>query len=501
MAEETWHAARLIPTSGISGAVEQERRGTSAVLAVLASVKEFGRTITGRLGAPAGSIETFIEVPFLLNGSRLYPDGLIRVTRGQRTWVALVEVKTGRNELETKQLENYLDIARDQGFNAVLTVSNQISTAPGVHPTQVDKRKCRKIELRHLSWSQVHTLAVMERINRRVSDPDQAWILSELIRYLEHPKSGALDFDDMGTSWVKVRDAIRAGTLRPGDDGAADVASRWEQLVRYVGMQLGRQLGVEVQPALTRRELAEPAIRLQAQTASLVDAARLSGGLRIPNTVGPVEVSADLRSGDVASAVEIDAPSSGRALTRVNWLLRQLKEAPDDLRIDAFTPWARGANQSELLQNLRNNPKLILDDRKREIRSFKLTLARRAGTKRGQGKGSFVDSVLDVSNTFYVDVVQHLKAWSPAPPKVREPATEESAGPESQDALSSTSLSSQDGSTDDLDGQPSSRQTASDADGVAATPAAPSSKLSGSYPEPRLNESQPSSSSPPEVHG
>ena len=35
MAEESWHEARLIPTSGINGAEEQERRATSALLAVL----------------------------------------------------------------------------------------------------------------------------------------------------------------------------------------------------------------------------------------------------------------------------------------------------------------------------------------------------------------------------------------------------------------------------------------------------------------------------------
>lgn len=64
MAEETWHAARLIPTSGISGPEEQERRATSALLAVMSAVKEFGRAVTIPLGAPAGALETFIEVPF-----------------------------------------------------------------------------------------------------------------------------------------------------------------------------------------------------------------------------------------------------------------------------------------------------------------------------------------------------------------------------------------------------------------------------------------------------
>ena len=66
MDDADWEVARLIPVSGINGADEQERRGSSALLAVLASVKEFGRAITVPLGAPAGAIETFIEVPFQL---------------------------------------------------------------------------------------------------------------------------------------------------------------------------------------------------------------------------------------------------------------------------------------------------------------------------------------------------------------------------------------------------------------------------------------------------
>ena len=41
MAEESWHEARLIPTSGINGAEEQERRATSALLAVLSAVIGF----------------------------------------------------------------------------------------------------------------------------------------------------------------------------------------------------------------------------------------------------------------------------------------------------------------------------------------------------------------------------------------------------------------------------------------------------------------------------
>jgi hypothetical protein len=131
MSEETWHQARLIPTSGISGAEEQERRATSALLAVMSAVREFGRGLTQPLGAPAGTIEIFIEVPVVWAEKKYLPDGLIRVTRGQKSWTSLVEVKTGTNELATDQLETYLDVAREQGFDALVTISNETPVGGG----------------------------------------------------------------------------------------------------------------------------------------------------------------------------------------------------------------------------------------------------------------------------------------------------------------------------------------------------------------------------------
>lgn len=177
MAEENWHQARLIPTSGISGADEQERRATSALLAVMSSVKEFGRAITKDCGAITGRLDAYIEVPFDLAGKRVFPDGLVRVTRCTRTWTALVEVKTGTNELKAEQLEDYLDVAREQGFDALLSISNEIPPIAGQHPTRIDKRKLRKVEIHHLSWSQVLCEAVMQKEHRGVADADQKWIL------------------------------------------------------------------------------------------------------------------------------------------------------------------------------------------------------------------------------------------------------------------------------------------------------------------------------------
>ncbi len=71
------------------------------------------------------------------------------------------------------------------------------------------------------------------KVHRGVEDPEQAWILGELIRYLEHPASGAMAFEDMGPNWVAVRDAAREGTLRKTGDDVRDIVQRWDQLMRF----------------------------------------------------------------------------------------------------------------------------------------------------------------------------------------------------------------------------------------------------------------------------
>src|SRR3954463_14874199 len=92
-----WHPARLIPTVGIRGQEEQEKRATSCLLAVMHAVPEFGHALLNELGAPKSPIiETFAEVRFKdPAGKVVIPDGAIVCQRGKKRWTCLVEVKTG----------------------------------------------------------------------------------------------------------------------------------------------------------------------------------------------------------------------------------------------------------------------------------------------------------------------------------------------------------------------------------------------------------------------
>jgi hypothetical protein len=80
MDDSKWQRARLIPISGIGGPDERERRASSALLAVLGAVREFNRALLRPLGAPAGAVTTYTEVPFQLSdGRKLRVDGVVAV--------------------------------------------------------------------------------------------------------------------------------------------------------------------------------------------------------------------------------------------------------------------------------------------------------------------------------------------------------------------------------------------------------------------------------------
>lgn len=414
----SWETARLIPVSGIRNAEEQERRATSALLAVLTAVDEFGITLVKPYGAPKGRLQAFIEVPFeLADGRNVRPDGLIQVVRGKRSWSALIEVKTGSNDLKREQIEAYLDVAKEQEIDCVITISNQIARIPGEHPVEVDKRKLRKVELHHLSWSRVLTEAVLQKSHHGVSDPDQAWILDELIRYLQHPNAGSIDFCDMGEHWVGIRDAVKHGTLRRADKNAVEVAGKWEELVSFVVLRFGRKLGADVQETLTTKERKDIGIRISNIVDTMVTKGVVSGIIRIPNTVSDITFTADLRSQQVITSVLLNAPKTGRAATRINWLLRQLKSTSPDVRLDCWGIRSR-SSMSDLLGNVRTNQTLLVPVDNREIGSFMVSMSRPMGLKRASGKRSFVDSVLSTLDDFYGDVVQHLREWQPAAPKL-----------------------------------------------------------------------------------
>ena len=416
--EQAWEPARLIPVTGIGGATEQEGRATSALLAVLHIVPSFSKAILRYFRAPAGHVTSFREVSLEdTDGANHRPDGAIVVTRGKTKWVCLVEVKTAGNNLEVDQVNRYLALAKQHKFDALLTISNQLVSSPEYSPVKVAKKSLGSVTLRHLSWLRILTEAVNEYEHHGVDDPEQAWILGQLIDYLGHGRSGAGGFEGMGSSWVTVRDAAKLGTLTSRDPGVREVVQDWQQFTEFLCLGLRQTLGSNIQPVYPRNSSASD--RLTEAVQLLGKHQRLEATVKVPDAVGLINVVADLESRLVTTSVRVAAPKEGYPKTRINWLLRQLKDAPDDLRITVSFPRVR-TKTSLLISDARAEPAQLLlrGDQKKPPISFDIALVRGMGRKRGKTRGSFVAATRDQVTDFYRDAVQNVQVWAPKAPKL-----------------------------------------------------------------------------------
>ena len=353
------------------------------------------------------------------NGKSVIPDGAIVCRRGKKTWTCLVEVKTGSAKLKDEQVAAYLDIAKANGLDGVLTISTQITANSSESPCSIDGRKLRgSLSLWHFSWWRVLTEAVVQQRYRGISDPDQEWILRELIHYLSSEASGAVGFEDMGDQWVTARKSAHEGLLRASDPAAHDVAERWEQFTNYLCLSLSQELGASVTAPRPRGQTS-PA-RLEEVVKQLASDGALSSTLRIPDAVGPLTIRSDLRSRQTFVTIAVDAPREKRPKTSIGWLLRQLREASDDLLIEVAYPNARATTAAKLGEIREDATRLLYPpDPKRSPREFTITRTRPMGQKRGRAEGSFVRETSAQTVAFYRDIVQNLKAWQAPAPKLR----------------------------------------------------------------------------------
>ena len=432
--------ARLIPVSGIKGQIEAEDRATSALLAVLTIVRPFSTTLLGSVGATrakSARVEAFLQPIIEVDGGTVRPDGLIRISIGKRVaYKALVEVKTGKAKLDAEQINAYLDAARGAGLDAILTISNEIAPAPGVHPTEgLSVRSNSKVAVHHLSWMLIMSDAVKEHSHRGVDDPEQAWILEELIRYLSHPKSGVLDFADMGSNWIGIRDAVVVDSLARNSPEAVEICQRWDQLLRVTALRLGTEIGSDVTEVIPRAHQKNPKLRNKGFVQTLYSDGTLSGILRVPDTASDITVTADLRTSRVIVSASLTAPNDRTPRASVVWLTRQLKATDGSLLVDTY---ARNAKHpvTASLEQLREDPNVALGPNKQVPARFQL----RYSAPMGQGRRStrktkgFIDSVLDTVIGFYGDALQHLKPFVPKAPAIDRRKVPTGASPPPEDA-------------------------------------------------------------------
>ncbi|MCX4987270.1 MULTISPECIES: TerD family protein [unclassified Streptomyces] len=407
---ESWKDARLFPASALKSDRERETRATSVLLSVMAQVPEFGRRLTAAFGAPAGRMETFTEVTLPHGDTPRRPDGVIRVERAGKLWTALIETKTNGSALKAEQVQAYMDIAARRGYEAVITLSNDVALegSPLVE-VKIDKRRKHKVALWHLSWAEVAHQAQLLIRHEGVGNAAHAWLLQELLHYLRHENSGCHGFQNMGPAWVPVRNGIDDETLCQGDSRALEVVESWERLIRQVCLRLGGELGQKVLPVQRTRRGADPKALRGRLADQLCLEGRLHSELRIEGTPGVLAISADLRTGKLRTSIEIPAPEQGYPLSWAKRLVRRLAEAPADLHVETLVE-GEAAGPRGTLERLRPEPADMLPkEPASQITGFRLSLLKSMGSTRGNAESGFIRSVDDAVNRFYTGVVVGLE--------------------------------------------------------------------------------------------
>ncbi|MEG9549887.1 MULTISPECIES: TerD family protein [Streptomyces griseus group] len=407
---ESWRSARLFPVSALKSDRERETRATSVVLSVMAQVPEFGRRLTAGFGAPAGRMETYTEVTLPHGESPRRPDGVVRVERAGKLWTALVETKTNGNALKPDQVQAYMDIAARRGYEAVITLSNDVALegSPLVD-VRIDRRRKHKVALWHLSWAEVVHQAQMLIRHEGVGNAAHAWLLQELLLYLQHENSGCHGFQNMGAAWVPVRRGIDDETLCQGDARALEVIENWERLVRQVCLRLGGELGQKVLPVQRARRGSDPGARRAELADHLCEQGRLNAEIRIEGTPGVLAITADLRTAKLRTSIEVPAEETGYPLTRAKRLVRRLAEAPADLHIETLVD-GQGPGPRGTLERLRPEPADLLPKDGAQITGFRLSLFKGMGNGRGSAETGFIRSVDEAVDRFHAQVVAHVEA-------------------------------------------------------------------------------------------
>lgn len=115
-----------------------------------------------------------------------------------------------------------------------------------------------------------------------------------------------------------------------------DVVERWDAFLRKVALRLRAKMGVDVNLRMPRAEQKDPATRIKNLHCTAIKAGELPGVYRIPDAAGDLSVAVLLAPRSMQYSVDVDAPTEGKATTRIKWMLRQLisPEVPEDLLVE-----------------------------------------------------------------------------------------------------------------------------------------------------------------------
>ena len=415
--------ARLIPSFKLGDEVGL----ASVLLSSVRMIREFRRMIISDIKMiRGGQFFAYSEVVFpQFKNCRI--DGLaLKVKGGIIKDAAIFEMKNGSNEINKEQIEKYIDLARSCSIPRIITVSNQFVSEPTQCP--VDVRSIKSVELYHLSWSYILTLAHILLFDNdiNIEDPDQVELMKEVVKYFEYDKSGICGFNQMKKGWKEIVERINLGSsIRLSDPDLDEAVVSWQQEEKDLALILSRNLGVFVTSGETKYR-GDLSSRIRDDKKELISNKILSSVHKVKNAASDIRIDAFFDKRIIEMSVTLKAPQDKKIRGQLSWIKNQLgncrkknektfQKIQNEIIVDISL---KNISKSERV-TIENLDIIYGEIKEREIREFKVILIKDLGKKFSNCR-KFVEIIEKMLIDYYSCVVQYLTKWEEPAPKIIE---------------------------------------------------------------------------------
>ncbi len=400
---------------------------TSIFLSGLKLIKEFRDNILKSINlSRSGKIYVFTEIEFLLFDKKRV-DGLILMVRGNKIIdSALLEMKNKNNDINEKQINDYIQIAKEYKISKLITVSNQFVSTPSQSPINIKLPKA--VDMFHFSWSYILTIAqlLLFKNAKNIEDEDQIEIMKEVVDYFENTKSGVLGFTQMKPGWSEIVKKINIGTnILLNDNDLEEAITSWIEEERDMSLVLSRELGTLVQS--TKKQFKNDfKKRIEFEKRELLKNNYLESSLKIDGVFSDIYVRPHFDRRNIEMGVKLNAPNDRGTKAQLTWVKNQFKtfqkknpesfeKIKKELKVQIFLKFTK----NPILIEIEDLDEIFYSLKNKEIKHFNLVQIKYLG-KKFESRKAFVSELENMLVEYYQVIVQHMKKWEKPAPKIKK---------------------------------------------------------------------------------
>ena len=300
------------------------------------------KNITNKINNNTANLLSYDEISVKdKDGKRDKPDSLLLLTTGKGnpiiSWGALIETKL-KADLDKGQLERYIEIAKDWEMD-LITISNDIKVSFDL--------KVRKINHHHWSWTYIERVIleiIEENEKSNEFEPEQIYILEELLKYFDHKDVDVSHFDSMGSSWKD--DVHTISEKKSNKESLERVANLWMQEEQDVCFQLyksslkNKHLVDTIFSYPIKIKIKEPKEHKEKIIKSLKDYCKICTQFVCEDSKNIVSLEVDFcrTKADISISPEI---VEGKSIKQITALIKKLEKSSNEDNIQVILKYGR----------------------------------------------------------------------------------------------------------------------------------------------------------------